>query len=201
MKLILITSNGAGAGKTTFAAKLGGRVVRLGQGLRQVAASHCISQQHAGWVIDSYTQEAKQKLVAVRTYGDESGVMSVRNLLIMTAQDLGDEEMVKLWATNLLRTFAYEKPLAEIDNLVVVDDVRSVNQLLMLKEKARIFNATPTHLHLEARGVSVLPDLNYERQVIQLKNMCDYLIVRDDRPISVEGNTDTYTSKLRWGGI
>lgn len=197
MKLILITSNGAGAGKTTFASKLGGTIVRLGEGLRQVAATKCFSQEHAGWVLDSYTQEAKQKMVACT---DTANGLSVRDLLIRTAQEMGDYEMVKYWSRNLLHSLATASPLEELSGVVVVDDIRSVNQLLLLKDRANVFKAETVHLHLEARGVSVLPDLNYEEEVTRLKNMCDYLIVRDDRPISVAGVGDFSSTQLRWVG-
>ena len=199
MKLILITSNGVGAGKTTFAGKLGGTIVRLGEGLRQVAATECISQEHSDWVLDSYTQESKQKLVAIRSEQD-SEVISVRNLLIRTAQKMGDYQMVKHWCRNLLHSCAMSSPIEEMTSVIVVDDIRSVNQLLLLKDRAHVFNAETVHLHLEARGVSVLPDLNYEEEVARLKNMCDYLIVRDDRPISVSGTGDFSSAQLRWVG-
>jgi len=200
LKLILITSSGPGTGKTTFASKLGGTIVRLGEGLRQVAATRCISQQHSDWVLDSYTQESKQKLVSVSGKGQEPEVLSVRDLLIRTAQDLGDYEIVKHWSRNLLNTCANVSPSEENTETIVVDDIRSVNQLLLLKDRSRLFNAETVHFHLEARGVSVLPDKNYEEEVGRLKNMCDYLIIRDDRPISVSGVGDFSSAQLRWVG-
>lgn len=154
-------------------------------------------------MLDSYTQESKQKMVNIHgkdSPKQDSGIISVRDLLIRTAQEMGDYQMVKHWSRNLLHTCAMSTPLEEMTATIVVDDVRSVNQLLLLKERAKVFNAETVHFHLEARGVSILPDKNYEEEVSQLKNICDYLIIRDDRPISVSGVSDVSTIQLRWTG-
>jgi len=185
---ILITSSGYGTGKTTLADRLPGFRLGLGAGLRQLAAAECVSPYDSHLVLNSYSQDFKERLVFTA-----NGPIQVRQLLIETAKNIGDERMVSTWYSILLEQM-------DMVDSVIVDDIRSYKQLQLIKTYLENLQMDSVHLHLEARGVSSVPDIGYENEVVRLKNVCDYLIIRDDRPISVSGTGDFSNTQLRWVG-
>lgn len=185
---ILITSSGYGTGKTTLADRLPGFRLGLGIALRHVAAGECLSNLDSSLVLNSFSQDFKEREVYTT-----NGPIQIRQLLIETAKNLGDEQLVSKWYSFLMDQM-------DMVDSVIVDDIRSYQQLQLVKTYLENIQADSVHLHLEARGVSVQPDLNYEEEPAKLKSVCDYLIIRDDRPISVSGTGDFSQNQLRWMG-
>lgn len=158
MKLILISGDGIGAGKTTLAKKLAPVTISLSNGIRIE-----LNNEYPTLPWDSRSQEEKDQPRI------ELSGLTIRDLLIEKGQSrcyLEPEYWARRAGDRIQETFI------EGSRIVSVDDIRKLMEIGYLRERFHQWNVT--HFHVSFSGATHEPQ--FENQ--QLHDVADYVIVR-----------------------
>lgn len=153
MKLVLISGDGTGAGKTTLARKMSTKIVSLADAIRME-----LTEEYPEVDFWDKSQAAKNKLVSEH--------LTVRDLLKARGQERRNDDpdyWIKALAT-------YIKTHAKADDVYAIDDIRFINEVSYFK---KTFEEV-THVHVcDSRAV-------YEPEFDNnlLWSIADYTILR-----------------------
>lgn len=156
-RIILISGDGIGAGKTTLAERLGWRL-SLAQGIREDLEARYPS---IPW--HSTDQETKSQRF------EELGGRTMREVMIQYGQERCaqvPDYWVERWSF-----YADAAMLLSGIGAAVVDDLRKIVELESFRRR---YGAFVTHLHVEYPGA--IPEPQYDNE--QLKARADYIIRR-----------------------
>lgn len=154
VELLLISGDGHGAGKTTFARSLGHPVYSQADAIRYELAG---IYPDTNWFDKS--PEGKSAPF------DNSG-LTVRDILIQHGQNQCSNDP-EYWARKCLNSIQ-QKP----NRIVVIDDVRKLVELSYFRRT--VGKELVTHLHVSYVGASLEP--HFDNQL--LKDVADYIVVR-----------------------
>jgi hypothetical protein len=160
-RLILISGSGPGAGKSTFARKMGDEVWSIAGALR--AELQKLYPQY-DWFNKSQEYKDNTKVAEYGEYGDRK---SVREVLVEYGQKKCADNPYT-WVSQLSARLLDESQLLAGSRVYCIDDVRKVCELEYLR--GRFINVT--HFHLETAGVPLEPEFEND----ELKARADYVV-------------------------
>lgn len=161
MKIYLISGDGNGAGKSTFAKKVGDEVWSIAGALREDLA-----RQYPGHPWFSKDQDVKDKY-RIPDYGD--GKYTIRQALIEYGQKKCETDP-EVWVRAMVDRLNQSASILSGAKVYVVDDVRKVCEIEHVKRRFPV--GTVTHFHLTTEGAGREP----EYQNDELGAMADYLV-------------------------
>lgn len=165
MKIIFISGDGHGAGKTYLANK-------FTNGQHQIfsvanAIRFELSQHYKGY--NWYNKDPK--------YKDKTIVKETNQTLRSMLDKHGNEKKDKnkfYWAQIIVNLLEYSRDHDKLDT-VVIDDLRFLDELNYIKSKFQAEHCC----HLHVVNSKALPEPNYENE--KLKKVADYLIYANTR--------------------
>lgn len=162
-RVLIISADGLGAGKTTLAARLGGAKFSFADSIRHEMRE---VMPDVNW----FDKSQAGKLAVVRGTGGKT----VRDLLIQVGQERRAENP-NYWVEKT--AYLIQKFLADWDSRhvppVVVDDLRFLNELAYFRD---IFGDDLTHIHVSSPGAT--PEPQYQN--VELAAVADYTVTWGD---------------------
>jgi hypothetical protein len=177
--LFLVSANGHGAGKSTFASYLKAYKLSLASAIRKEAQ---MSYSSTDW----FSQDQNYK----DTHEVLPGV-TLRQYLVKLGQDRCEQDPT-YWCKELARTL----DLAALAGTnVAIDDLRKVVELDFFRDWAERNSYTVQHFHLK---YSAAVAEEYDAGSLEIR--ADYVVFRDTRPIgnfSIGGTANPYNLRSR----
>ncbi len=159
MKLILVSGDGAGAGKTYAARLFGQSVWTLADGIRGE-----LQARYPGYNWYNRTQEYKNGTI-VKEW--ERGISTVRGVLLQYGQ-IKCADDPKYWVKRLCESLKQSEAAVQGITTVAVDDVRKVCELEHFRQNFR----DVVHVHVECKTAQHEPEFDAEK----LKELADYIV-------------------------
>lgn len=166
MKLILVSANGYGAGKSTFASMLAGVRLSLAKAIRSELQSEYPD-------VDWHSQDPVYKNSHLVSDG-----LSVRQMLINRGQERCVQDP-EYWCKQLVK---YLENPGELMMNIVVDDLRKMIELKFFRSWAEKNNVQLEHFHII--NPAAFPEPQYDADLLELE--AKYLITLDTRPLYTE---------------
>ena len=164
IQLIAISGDGIGAGKSTFASKIGDTVFSLAGALRGELA-----RKHPNYDWFNKSQAYKDKTHVPEYRGLETNQLyTVRHALIEYGQ-IKCEDDPQYWAKVLAEKIAKEENIVTGNVKIAIDDVRKVCEIELLKER---FGSKVLHFHMTTSTAIHEPHFDN----LRLAAMADYVV-------------------------
>jgi hypothetical protein len=164
MKLILISGDGHGAGKTFLARKLAANQDQMFSIANVIRGK--LRKQYPAY--DWYNKDPKFK---TKTIVKETG-LSVHTMLDALGRDT-KRKFPLFWAKEIVEVIAYARSSVGLE-LGIIDDVRFLDEYQFIRSS--LADCEIVHFHIV--NPKALPEPQYENE--QLKKLADYLLSRNE---------------------